>query len=324
MIVLDEEEVERRLRRVHLPALMRDALCALVSGDGSSPVRAALTTRDGVWFAAMPAWAAASTFASVAERTSRRALGAKLVVAVPSNAARALPTHRAVVVLLDSETGEFTAWIAAEALTRARTAAVSVVATRALARRPHGSHAILGAGAQGYAHLAAFADAGLLGRIAVWSRTCEHAERLARAAADRGIGARVARDAADAVDGADVVTTCTASGEPLFDATAVTEGAHVNAVGACVANKREVPARLVGESALIVDDLAAARAEAGDVVLAVADGAASWDGAVTLGEVLAERAAPRSGRVSLFVSLGLGIEDVVAAVALLDPRTVGE
>jgi alanine dehydrogenase len=128
------------------------------------------------------------------------------------------------------------------------------------------------------------------------------------------------------VRGADVVTTCTASAEPLFDAVSVADGAHVNAVGACVAHKRELPAELVGEASLVVDDLAAARAEAGDIILAVAEGVASWDGVVALGAVLAERdgphagdrnGTPRAGRVTVFESLGIGVEDVAAAAALI-------
>ncbi len=307
MIVLDEAEVERRLGAVDLVALMDGVLRAAANGNGGGPVRAAFTTREGLWFGAMPAWVAAP----------HAALGAKLVVAVPANAARGLPTHRAVIALFDPATGAPLAWVEAEAITRARTAAVSVVATRALARRPHGAHAILGAGAQGTAHADAFARAGLLERLAIWSRDGARAAALAQTARANGIDVRVAHDADDAVSGADVVTTCTASATPLFGAASVADGAHVNAVGACVATKRELPGALVGDAALVVDDVAAAHAEAGDIVLAVAEGTASWDGVVSLSAVLARHAPPREGRVSLFESLGLGIEDVAAAAAVV-------
>ena len=307
MIVLNEAEVERRLKSIDLVALMEATLRSAARGDGGGPVRAAFTTRDGVWFGAMPAWVAAP----------RAALGAKLVVAMPANAARGLPTHRVVVVLLDPATGAPVAWVDAEALTRARTAAVSVVATDALARRPRGAHAILGAGAQGAAHVEAFARAGLLERLAIWSRDGARAAALVEAARALGVDARRAGDAGEAVHGADVVTTCTASAHPLFDASFVADGAHVNAIGACVATKRELPAALVGGAALVVDDVAAANAEAGDVVLAVAEGAASWDGVASLGDILAGLASPRAGRVSLFESLGLGVEDVAAAAAIV-------
>jgi len=308
MIRIGEAEVERRLGALDLVAIMRSALCAAACGDAGGPTRAAFTTPDGTWFGAMPAWVGGP----------QPALGAKLVVAIPANAARGLPTHRAVIVLLDPATGAPLAWIDAEALTRARTAAVSVVATQSLASTPRGAHAILGAGAQGLAHLDAFARAGMIERLTLWSRDRARAEAAARVAHAHGVDVQVARDPGDAVRGADVITTCTAAALPLFDAATVSDGAHVNGVGACVAGKRELPGALVGASALVVDDLAAARAEAGDVILAVADGAASWDGVVSLGKVLAHRGSPRTGRVSIFVSLGLGVEDVAAAAAIVD------
>ena len=328
MIDLDEAAVERGLAELDLVALMRETLSAAAHGNGGGPGRASFTTPNGVWFGAMPAWVGGDLNEKVDRFERDRALGtkllghepalgAKLVVAVPENSARGLPTHRAVVILLDPATGEPAAWVQAEALTRARTAAVSVVATDALARVPRGMHAILGAGAQGRAHLDAFARAGMVERLAVWSRDRAHAAALAECARGLGIDCTIADNADHAVRGADVITTCTASAEPLFDAASIADGAHVNAVGACVPHKRELPALLIGEASLVVDDIAAARAEAGDVILAVAEGAATWDGVVSLGEILAQRKTPRGGRCSVFVSLGIGVEDVAAAAALI-------
>ncbi len=303
MIHLDEARVEVLLGELDLVGLMRETLRAAALGEGGGPTRASMATANG-WFAAMPA-------------CTPGGLGAKLVVVVPANAARALPTHRAVVVLFEPQTGAPAAWIEAEAITRDRTAAVSVAATQALAARPRGRHAILGAGVQGRAHADALARAGLLESLAVWSRDAARADALVAHARALGVGARRAESADAAVHAADVISTCTGAVEPLFAAESVADGAHLNAVGACVPDRRELPGRLVGTAALVVDDLAAARAEAGDVVLAVAEGAASWDGVVGLGSVLAGRAVPRPGRVSVFVSLGLGIEDVATAAALV-------
>ena len=307
MITLDEAQVEARLGKLDLVGLMRDTLRAAALGEGGGPTRASLAMANG-WFGAMPAWTPGG-------------LGAKLVVVIPGNAARGLPTHRAVVVLFEPETGAAAAWIEAEAITRDRTAAVSVVATQALAARPRGRHAILGAGVQGWAHADAFARAGLLESLAIWSRDAAHADALVAHARELGVAAQRAESADAAVRGADVISTCTGTTEPLFAADAVADGAHVNAVGACVPDRRELPGELIGAAALVVDDVTAARAEAGDVVLAVAEGAASWDGVVTLGDVLAERAVPRPGRASVFISLGLGVEDVATAVALVGLST---
>jgi len=306
MIRLDEIEVERRLRAIDLPALMRTALIAIARGEAQSPPRAAFSAPDGIWFGAMPARCGGAC----------EALGAKLVVAIPNNRERNLPTHRAIVVLFDPVTGEPVAWIEAEALTRARTAAVSVVATQALAARPRGTHAIVGCGAQGGGHLEAFARAGMAERFVVWSRDRRRAEAAAREAEAHGISVRIAGDPDDAVHGADVVTTCTGAAEPLFEGSSLDPGAHVNAIGACVAHKRELPGALVGACRLVIDDLAAARAEAGDIVLAVAEGNASWESVVTLGDVLGEPAGAHDGRVTVFDSLGMGVEDVVVAAAI--------
>lgn len=306
LVVVDEREVERCIALLDLPALMAHTLRAAARGEAGGPVRASLTTRDGVWFAAMPAWCGGK----------EPALGAKLVVAMPRNAARGMPTHRAVILLLDPHTGAPHAWVDGERLTGARTAAVSVVATETLAARPRGVHAILGAGTQARAHIDAYARGGLAKHLIVWARDASRAEALAAYARTRGIATDVARTADDAVQAADVVTTCTASAEPLFGAGAIAVGAHVNAVGACVATKRELPGALVGAASLVVDDAPAARAEAGDIVLAVADGDASWDGVVTLGQVL-DGAVPRAGRATVFVSLGVGVEDVAAAAAIV-------
>jgi len=306
VIQIDEAEVLRRRPALDLVALMRQTFGAAANGAAGGAVRAAFTTPEATWFGAMPAWTGGA----------RPALGAKLVVAVPANAARGLPTHRAVVVLFDPQTGEPSAWIEADAITGMRTAAVSVLATQALAARPVGVHAILGAGVQGRAHLDAFARGGMIEWVSIWSRDRTHAEALAKYALDLGIGVHVAETADDAVGAASVVSTCTASAEPLFDAASLVDGAHVNAVGACVATKRELPAALIGAASVVVDDLAAARAEAGDIVLAVNEGAASWDDITELGPVLEGHVEPRDGRVSVFVSVGLGIEDVAVAAAI--------
>jgi ornithine cyclodeaminase/alanine dehydrogenase-like protein (mu-crystallin family) len=256
----------------------------------------------------MPAWT----------EIPRRALGAKLVMVIPGNAAQNLPTHRAVVLLFDPATGETAAWVDGEAVTRDRTAAVSVVATRALTRRPHGVHAILGAGVQGRAHALAFAKAGPVERFVVWSPSPARAANLVSDLRARGLAATAFEDVVQAVRDADVVTTCTAAMSPLLPVEAIAEGAHINAVGASLPDRREIPGTLIGASALVVDDLAAAERESGDVILAVAEGAASWDGVVSLGAVLTGQKAPRPGRVSVFVSLGLGIEDVATAAAVVE------
>lgn len=302
MLTVDEARAEEILAAADLPVLMEAVFRAHAAGEAIVPVRSALRSGE-VWFAAMPASVAAAGL---------RALGAKLVTAFPGHTLRGAPTHQAVVVLLDPDTGGVAALVAAEALTRLRTAAISVVATRALAARPRGRHALLGAGVQAHAHLDAFARAGLLESVHVWSRTRQHAQRLAEAARARGIETCLFEDAASAVRDCDVVTMATASARPLVAARDLSAHVHVNAVGACVPDRCELPAAFVRSAAIVVDSLPAARVEAGDLILALDPADPRWDGMRELGAALGSGGL-QGTRPTLFESLGLGIADVAAA-----------
>jgi ornithine cyclodeaminase/alanine dehydrogenase-like protein (mu-crystallin family) len=304
---VDEATVAQTLTPAILRDLMRRTLAAAARGEAHGPTRLVLATARG-WFASMPALVALDDL---------HGLGTKLVSFFPQNVA--VPTHHAVIAMLDPATGTFQALVAGETITERRTAAVSVVATERLAARPKGTLAILGAGVQGAAHLEAFLDAGLLTSLRVWSPTSANAERLASRARAAGVAAVVSGDASNAARGADVVVTATAAVEPLFAAAAIADGAHVNAVGACVPSRRELPAQLVAEANVYVDSIDAAWQESGDLLLAARDlGRDRVSIASELGAMLADpsmRHPPR--RVTIFESLGLGIEDVACAAYVL-------
>lgn len=284
---------------------MRETLIASARNEARCPLRLVLPLGDAI-FASMPA---------VVRLERLRALGAKLVTAFPGNAERGLPTHQAAVLLCDPETGAFEALVAGETITTMRTAAVSLVATQRLARRPCGTLAILGAGVQGRAHAEAFHAGGSIERLHIWSQSASSGQALAKWAAEAGIRAEVRSTPSDCVRDADVIVTATGSGEPLFAADDVPDGAHVNAVGACLPTRRELPAELVAEAAVYADSYAGAEREAGDLILAARDlGATRVVVRAELGEMLADPArAVHSGRVTIFESLGLGIEDVACA-----------
>jgi ornithine cyclodeaminase len=289
---------------------MRASLRATASGPARGPTRAVLELQ-GAWFATMPASVTLDDLSG---------LGAKLVTAFPRNAGRGLATHQAIVAMFDPETGAPLGLVAGETITERRTAAVSVVATERLAKRPRGTLAILGAGAQGRSHLEAFLDAGLIERLQLWSRHREHAEALAAIARANDLAAVVvAADPASAVQGADVIVTATSTAEPLFEARDLADGAHVNAVGSCVPSRRELPADLIDAANLYVDSIDAAWRESGDLLLAASElGRERVRICAELGTMLAE---PERGdpdaRATIFKSLGLGIEDVACAAYVL-------
>lgn len=280
-----------------LEAAFRDGLPA-------GPVRAVHDMRDAASLLVMPAW-------------DHRGVGVKLVTVSGDNAVRGLPSVQAVVVLFSAEDLRPLAVLDGTALTALRTAAVSGVATRWLAREDACRLVLFGAGVQASAHLDAMTAVRPVRSVVVVSRGRERAEALVADASRRGLAARLGRpeDVADA----DLVCTCTTSGTPLFDGALLADGAHVNAVGAFRPDTREVDAATVRRARVVVEERDAALAEAGDLLLAIADGAVDADHVVAdLGEVVRGRGARRDGAdVTLFKSVGLAGEDLVVAAAAL-------
>ena len=306
---------------------MRQVFAAHGRGDTHLPVRLAVPMPgDAGTLYLMPASAGAP-----------RALATKLVTVVPGNAARGLPVIGGTVVMMDPDTGAPTAVLDGAMVTALRTAAVSALATELLARRDAASLLIVGGGVQAASHLEALLHVRPFTRVRVWSRRPEQArERLADlhqgrlrlpAGLDAGaIDAAVAPDLGAAVREADVICTVTASPVPLVRGGVVRAGTHVNTVGSHAPATREVDTALVARARCVVDDRAAAMAESGTLLLPIAEGAiTAAHVTAALGDVVTGRAAPRTSDadVTLFVSLGLAIEDVAAGGAVLAAPTRG-
>ena len=177
------------------------------------------------------------------------------------------PTVTGSVIVLDQDGAPQV--LDAEALTVARTAAVSALATDRLARRDASVLAIYGTGALARPHVEAIGEVRPLEEVRVVGRTAKSAERLAAELRDARIPARAAA-AAEALDGADIVTTVTTSRTPVFADEHVPDGVHVNAMGAFLPTTREIPGATIGRATVVVDSHAAARS--GDIRLALAEG----------------------------------------------------
>jgi ornithine cyclodeaminase len=223
----------------------------------------------------------------------RPAWSLKEIVIAPRNPARGLDAHQGAVLLHDGETGQLRALLNASAITEIRTAAVSAVATRALARPGSRIVAILGGGVQARSHEHAMRAVLPEAEILAWKR------------ADGGTPETVLRDA-------DVVCTCTSAREPILERGWLKSGAHVNAVGSSVPSARELDAATVAEATLVVDRRESALNEAGDLLLA---GFGAERIAAELGEVLVGAHPGRTSEdeLTVFKSLGLGVEDLAAA-----------
>ncbi len=294
---ISEAEVARVLSYPKLIPAMEQALIAFSAGKSLQPVRTILTVEEG------------QRFLGVMPAVTPEGMGAKLVCFYPKNAASALPTHLASIMLFETETGLPLAVLDGRLITEMRTAAVSAAVTRHLAPADARVLALLGSGVQAQAHLEALRHVCRFDEVRIWSRTSEHAQRFAARN-----GAR-AMDLEDAVRGADVIVTATSAREPLLRGEWLKAGAHVNAVGACLPTWRELDDAAVTANTLIVDSREAALQESGDVILSRARIFAE------AGEIFAgtRRAARES--TTVFKSLGLAVEDIAAARLVYDAVT---
>lgn len=285
--------------------LMGEALGALAKGDALLPLRTVLRLAGGRrFFASMPAVLGSS-------------IGAKVITVFPDNEGTEWESHIGVVLYFEDTNGRLLAIIDASSVTAIRTAAVSGLATRLLARDDASTLAILGSGVQAVTHLEAMRCVRSFERIRVWSRNGNNARDFASdMLARHGCTVDVCTSAEDAVRDADVICTTTGSREPVLRGAWISKGAHINAVGASQATARELDTEAMQRSRLFVDRRESVMAEAGDFLIPREEGAIDNSHVVgELGDLVLGRLTGRTHRddVTLFKSLGLAIEDVASA-----------
>ena len=306
-VLLSESDVRAVLSMDDLIQAMETALVQFSAGHVRQPLRTVVEVGgQKAFFGVMPAFI-----------PDPPALGTKLVTVFAGNAAARLPTHQATIVLLDSTTGQLMAVMDGRYITEARTAAVSAVSVKLLARADSRSLAILGSGVQARSHLEAIATVCPLQDVRVWSRSEARRNAFAWDMQRQGEPPiRAVPSAREAVDGADIVVLATASREPVVASEWIADGTHVCAVGACRPDQREMDSALVKRATLFVDSRTGALAEAGDIVIPLREGTiAASHIAGELGEVAGGRARRRANarEVTVFKSLGMAVEDVAAA-----------
>jgi ornithine cyclodeaminase len=289
LLVLNEHDVEELLTMEECIAAMEDALAALARGEVHNPLRHAIRAPGAPGLLGlMPAW-----------RAPYYAL--KEVCVFPENPKRGLDTHLGAVILHSGETGAPLAIMNASAITAIRTAAVSAVATKLLAREDAAVLAILGTGVQAKSHRRAIPLVRSIREI----RMCGRGD-----------------SAEEAVRGADIIVTATNSREPVLRREWISPGAHINAVGSSIAAARELDGATVAAASLFVDRRESTVAESGDYLFALREGAISGPEHIRaeIGEILTGAAEGRKspGEITLFKSLGLAVEDLAAAALLFE------
>jgi alanine dehydrogenase len=205
-------------------------------------------------------------------------------------------------------------------ITEARTAAVSAVSVKCMSLPDARVLAIIGSGVQARSHLEAIRHVRTLSEVRVWSPSAMHREQFALEMTTPLLPVFPVESAADAVHRADIVVLATASASPVIASTDINAGTHIAAVGACRADQREMPSALVARARVVVDSRAGARKEAGDLIIPIAEGAIRESHVVgELGEVVLEQVPGRLAHtdVTVFKSLGMAVEDIVAAHLVL-------
>ena len=306
-VLLSEQDVRIVLSMRDLIDAMEIALARFSSGDVAQPLRTVIEVGlQRAFVGVMPAFI-----------PDPAALGTKVVSVFGSNTAVGLPTHLATILLLDPMTGELLSIMDGRFITEARTAAVSAVSAKHLARSDASKLAIIGSGVQARSHLDAIALVRDLAEVRVWSRSESNRTAFAREMRSRvNAPITVAGAVEEALDGADLIVLATSSHEPVVRSAWIADGAHVCAVGACRPDQREMDTELVRRSRVFVDSRAGALAEAGDIVIPMKAGALSETHlAGELGEMLTGKISGRTSPadVTVFKSLGMAVEDVAAA-----------
>lgn len=250
--------------------------------------------------------------------TGPQGVGVKLVTLTEGNPIRGLPFVNAAYLLFDAETQVPLAVLDGAALTALRTAAVSGLATRLLARTDAHRLVIFGAGVQARAHVAAMRAVRSIHELVVVSRTHLRAQALADEVEAAGFEARIGGP--EAVTQADIVCSCTTAAEPLFDGALILPGTHLNAVGAYEAHRRELDTGLVRRARVVVETREVALAEAGEIAIPIGEGAIDASHIVADLTELVRGAPVRAGPddVTLFKSVGMAFEDLVIARAVID------
>ena len=301
--ILTASEVRAALPMRQAIDAMRQAFAQFSAGQADVPLRGRIATAGGVSLL-MPAYTRGSGDLAV-----------KIISIYDANPARGLPTVSATVLVLDHETGVPRAFMDGAALTAIRTGAAGGLGAEILARPDARRLVLFGAGVQARTQLEAVLTVRRIAHVTIVDPVASAARRLADslAARSQAPAVDVAEDPAEAVRAADIVVTATTSRTPVFDGRDLKPGAHVTAVGSFMPDVQEIDAVTVARAYVVVDSREAALEEAGDLIIP----GAAVD--AEIGEIVN---GTRPGRcsddqITLFKTVGVAVQDAVAAAAVL-------
>jgi len=310
--ILSREDVCQALPMAQAIEAIKAAFIQLSTGRADVPLRVALQVPryNGVTLF-MPAYLSAGDRMAV-----------KIVSVFNDNPAKGLPLIHALVVVVDGMTGEPVAVMDGTYLTALRTGAASGVATDLLARQDARTAAVFGAGVQARTQLEAICAVRPIQEAWVYDVVSERAAAFAAEMGRRlSLPVKVTGTPSEAACQADVICTATTSSSPVFDDADVRPGTHINGVGAYTPQMQEIPAETVLRAKVVIDHREASLAEAGDLLIPLRQGRMTEDYIYAeLGEIAAGLKPGRAlaEEITLFKSVGVAVQDVAAAGAVLE------
>ena len=305
MLILSRDDMRRALDDADLFEAMTQGFQMLAQGQWKMPLRVALE---------MPAHQGVSLFMP-AYCEGLGAAGMKLVTVMSENPAKNLPLIHSKYLYVSAETGQIVSVMDAEHLTGLRTAVVSALVTDLLGKSGGRTVAIFGTGVQAWYHAEVFAKLFSIGEVLVFGHTPEQGERFAERV-ERQLRKPARRAILVELKRAEIICTCTTSAIPLFELKDLGSGAHINAIGSYRPTTREIGSDVVRKASIVVDSYEAAFKEAGDIVIAIAEGAIQRESVYASIDELVSGAKPApdaDNQITLFKSVGMALEDLVAA-----------
>jgi ornithine cyclodeaminase len=308
VLILNHAEVSELLTMPECIDCMSEALAALARGEAYQPLRMILTPPGAAGdMALMP------SYLSGDEAT----YGLKAVCFFPGNPEKGLDSHQGGVLLFSGQTGELMSVMSASAITAIRTAAVSGVATKLLAREYARELAIIGSGIQARAHVEAMATVRPIVRARVASKRFDQAKRFADELGPKyNFPIEPVASVESAVRDADIIVTASTAEEPILKRSWISSGTHLNVVGSSIPTTREVDSETVAASSLFVDRRESTLNEGGEYLFALREGKIGPEHIRgEIGELLIGACSGRASadEITMFKSLGLAIEDLASA-----------
>jgi alanine dehydrogenase len=248
-----------------------------------------------------------------------KAAGLKVLT---GTAGKRAPNRTYFVVMLFDEDGSLLSIMSANRLTQLRTGAASAIATKHLARTDSKKIGLIGAGVQGLGQLEAITHILRIKSGYVHDVSNGQAQKAKATAQERfGVELDISKSADEVARQVDVLVTATTSNRPVFEASSVRPGAHINAIGSNMPSRREIDPTLLRRAKVFVDSIEQATKESGDLIEAISkDGYKVEEIRGELGEVIAGKKHGRTSRddITLFKSVGIAVEDIAAAKSIYE------